>query len=355
MLRDCGVIDPMQQDERTDRRLTRLEGILQMMPSHLVEEAERAGFITAQDLMAFSRQEERHLICNAIDSTPGSVHGRLLIAGDPLRVVEGAAVLGHMVGAKRATFCISDCPDRLETYLETWLERARLPFEEYHVRVLPSMLPMREEDVLLAYLQTGLLMPRRDPSRSEFAVHIETLASLALLLEETSGIRTHLVTVFQHDSPRITIEVEEGIGLKEILSALYGDDPSMVVQFPAQTGVFLKGGDLEIPIKASCSVDVFPRDSFGPDVVIARLRYIHAQSCGVCLFCREGVYQMRGFFEDLLHGYSPGPVSIIKEISLGLREGSLCGIGRDASALGLSALRLFFGEQEIGAHLDWGM
>lgn len=74
------------------------------------------------------------------------------------------------------------------------------------------------------------------------------------------------------------------------------------------------------------------------------------ESCGCCVFCREGLRQLQRITADIIKGNSaPDDLEMIRAISTGLAEGSRCLYGRAAGSLWLLTGDIFGGE--IDAHI----
>lgn len=348
ILRNCGLIDPVKEDEGAAHRLQRLEEVLEREPYQLMTEAEERGILDGATTAVFrnrSRDKEKigRVICNAVDWSPSHIHGRLLLTADPLSIVEGVTILLHLVGAERATLCISEGLHAVRSNLEMWLKRiASKARFDFTISEVPPVLLAREAEALVSYLGGKQLMPWGTAEGHELVLGVEKVVSLTSLLQDSSVPKTHLVTIAEEDTPKFTVEVEEGKRLREILQSLYGAELPIIVQFPGATGRFMGRADLEMPIDRSCSAEIYLRDSFGIETIFRRLHYIHSQSCGRCLFCREGLYQIRTLLQDMTIGScEEASLSLAKEIALELKGASLCAIGRDASTLILSALPFF--------------
>lgn len=71
------------------------------------------------------------------------------------------------------------------------------------------------------------------------------------------------------------------------------------------------------------------------------------QSCGRCVFCREGLIQLAGIQKDIIDGKGkPEYIAMIKEIGEAMTFSTLCSMGRESARIALSALEKFTAEYE---------
>lgn len=71
------------------------------------------------------------------------------------------------------------------------------------------------------------------------------------------------------------------------------------------------------------------------------------QSCGKCVFCREGLIQLYGMINDTTEGKgSEESIAIIKEIGNAMIDSTLCSLGQESAKIALSSLEHFSQEYE---------
>lgn len=72
-----------------------------------------------------------------------------------------------------------------------------------------------------------------------------------------------------------------------------------------------------------------------------------AQSCGKCVFCREGLIQLQGMHKDITEGRGKMEyIALINEIGKAMTFSSNCSLGDKASEIALSAVEYFLGEYD---------
>lgn len=71
------------------------------------------------------------------------------------------------------------------------------------------------------------------------------------------------------------------------------------------------------------------------------------QSCGKCVFCREGLIQLQGMHKDITEGRGKTEyIALINEIGKAMTFSSNCSLGDKASEIALSAVEYFLGEYD---------
>ena len=109
----------------------------------------------------------------------------------------------------------------------------------------------------------------------------------------------------------------------------------------ASTGAIMGSGGLVVLDDRDCVVE------------IARyfLNFTQRESCGKCTFCRIGTKRMLEILERICAGQGrAGDLASLDELSAGIRQGSLCGLGQTAPNPVLTTLRYFREEYEAHIH-----
>ena len=109
-LRNCGLIDPEQITDYTDRGgYKALKQVINLTDLKVIEEIKisglrgrgGAGFPTWFKWNA-ARQNQgdiKYIVCNADEGDPGAFMDRSVLEGDPHSVLEGMAIAGYAIGA----------------------------------------------------------------------------------------------------------------------------------------------------------------------------------------------------------------------------------------------------------------
>ena len=121
------------------------------------------------------------------------------------------------------------------------------------------------------------------------------------------------------------------------------DRLDLPVDFDSLTkaGSMMGSGGMIVMDHSTCMVDV------------ARYftTFLVDESCGKCVPCREGLYQMYRLLSRICEGEGkPDDLAAIEDLSRTILVGSLCGLGKSGPNPVLSTLQLFRAEYE--AHIN---
>ena len=404
-LRNCGTIDP----DTINHYILRGQGYsglskaLQKNPLDVIDELRRsglrgrggAGYLTADKWKACHDAEggEKYVACNALDADPRARTARLLLESDPHSVLEGLLIAAYAVGASRCIVFVNaehgPSTKRLSKALEQMREYGLLGSPildstfgcEIEIKEVQASLVSGEETALLRSMEEKQPMPYVRPPYP--AVHgflgkptlinnVETLSNVSAIFQKGSewhsGFGTKqskgakVITLSGAAVHRYTVEVPFGTTLRSIVKEIGGgvskDKKVKAVQFGGPTGAYFDADSLDLRVDyetmeeagsmiGSGTLEVFDSDSCAVEATRDILSYIQAQSCGKCVFCREGTYQMADILKDISeHEGKPQDLDLLIELGEGMKIGSICGLGRTAANPVLSSIRLFRREYE---------
>ncbi|HEY5122619.1 MAG TPA: NADH-ubiquinone oxidoreductase-F iron-sulfur binding region domain-containing protein, partial [Ignavibacteria bacterium] len=106
------------------------------------------------------------------------------------------------------------------------------------------------------------------------------------------------------------------------------------------TGAIMGSGGMVVMDETTCMVD------------IARffLDFTRKESCGKCTFCRVGTMRMLEILRRITEGEGKqGDIELLEELSVNIKDGSLCGLGQTAPNPVLTTIKYFRDEYE--AHI----
>jgi NADH-quinone oxidoreductase subunit F len=354
--------------------------------------------------------DEKYAICNAVDADGRARTARLLLGTDPHAVLEGLLIAAFTVGASRSYICVNaDYREEMET-LQAALRQMRdrgllgndilasgFSCEVFVKEITPSLIAAEgtalvralENRQPLPYLTTDDLRVRGLGGWPTLIESAETLAKVSAILrasmgqgcsfdhagaavagsagaERALGIGTKIVTV-SGDVPReATVEVPLGTTIRAVLESTQGvavtELDLKAVQVGGPAGAFFAdegldtsfdfeglaeaGGDM-----GSGSIFVYGRGRCAVETVRDLLALLHEESCGKCVFCREGTRQLLDILDDVVKGVaSEEQMALLVELGEAMRGGSICALGLQASTPVLSSLRLF--GEDYGSHLE---
>ncbi len=406
-LRNCGRIDPHEIGDYilSAGGYSGLARALEIGPEEVTREIGKAGlrgrggagYPTAQKWKNCREAEgdEKFLVCNAVDADPLARTARLILECDPHTVLEGMLIAAYACGASRCYLCVgsenSQAIELIHRALDQMLEYNLLGKNildsgfnaSISLKTLPSRLVAGEETALLRFLEGKQTMPFIRPPYPAIAGlnnhptvvnNVETLADAAAILqkgaewfrqtgtEKSKGSK--VITVAGDVVRSYTLEVPFGATLRSVLDA--GGAVSDItkikaVQFGGTAGTFFTPGSLDLAIDfealaesgaimGSASLEVFSAEKCAVTIAAEKLAYLHEQSCGKCVFCREGTLQIASILDDLakFQGQKQD-LDLLADLGKLMRQGSICGLGKNASTPVLSTLNLFRSDYE--AHL----
>jgi NADH:ubiquinone oxidoreductase subunit F (NADH-binding)/Pyruvate/2-oxoacid:ferredoxin oxidoreductase delta subunit len=158
------------------------------------------------------------------------------------------------------------------------------------------------------------------------------------------------------------IEVPMGIPLKEIIYSIGGgilnDKDFKAVQTGGPSGGCIPASQLDLPvdyesltqagsIMGSGGMVVMDENTCMVDIARFFLSFTQSESCGKCVPCRLGTWQMLNILERICNGYGkPEDIALLQDLSAQIKAGSLCGLGQTAPNPVLTTLRYFKDEYE---------
>jgi NADH:ubiquinone oxidoreductase subunit F (NADH-binding)/NADH:ubiquinone oxidoreductase subunit E len=363
-------------------------------PAAILAEVARAGLrgrggaefpVADKWLAAMRAPAPRFVVANGDEGDPGSFCDRLLLEGDPDRVLEGLALAGFAVGANQGlVFVRSEYPvaaaktrgavdaARAEGHLGVDVHGSSFDFDIEVVQGAGSYVA-GEETALLHALQglRGSVRPRPPyPTGSGLAGrptvvnNVETLAAVPWVVRHggSSYARqgaevetgTKLVCLSERFRRPGVYEVEFGVPLRYIVDALGGGlKPGhrlRALQVGGPLGGFLGPDDLDIPLLAEALAEAGVALGHGSLVAIddgvtaAELlrhvwTFVAAESCGACTPCRVGSRRGREL-ADRLQGNATA-LARQDELLEVMKIGSLCAFGRGVPAAVRSLVRVY--------------
>ncbi len=409
VLRNCGTIDPESIDEYI--AAGGYEGLrkalLSMEPSGIVDEVKEAGlrgrggggFPTGLkwSLAAASEADRKYVVCNADEGDPGAFMDRSVLEGDPHSVIEGMIICARAIGASFGyIYCRAEYPlaiRRLEIAIADARERGFLGDDilgsgfsfDMKVKQGAGAFVCGEETALFASIEGQRGMPRiRPPYPTEKGLwgkptnnnNVETYANVPWII--SSGAEAYRAFGTEK-SPGTKVfalagkvrrgglaEVPMGTTINELvfeigggikgdgdfkavqmggpsggcIPASLGDTPVDFESIPA-TGAIMGSGGMVVMDDSTCMVE------------IARffLDFTQKESCGKCTFCRLGTLRMLEILERITRGEGePEDIRKLEQLSLQIKEASLCGLGQTAPNPVQTTLRYFL--PEYRAHID---
>ena len=414
VLSNCGCYDPENIEEYISRGGYRT--FLKTIGHYTFEEVcsiiERSGlrgrsgggFNTGRKLKEAlnTSSSSRYLICNAKESDPGAFTDRTILESDPHRLIEGIAISSYAIGASTAIIYMRAGSDHARKRLTRAIDMAReyglighdIFSSGYNLDIIikkePGAFVCGEETALISSLEGRRGMPQLKPpypttaglfGKPTVINNVETLMNVPLIMQngpewfrgigtETSkGTKIFAVTGKGRFSG--VVEVEMGTSLRTILEdiadGIKDGKEFKAIQLGGASGSFITGNNLDLLVDYEAMKDkglgmgaggfvIIDDSTCMVDLVRYYMDFIHNESCGKCIPCREGTSRML----EILEGVIRKPLSEdagttlerfkgvmqLESIASVMKDTSLCGLGQTAPNPFLSAMKDFRDEFE---------
>ncbi|RLE08456.1 NADH-quinone oxidoreductase subunit NuoF [Candidatus Aerophobetes bacterium] len=408
VLQNCGVINPEDIDEYIGREGYKAleKALFQMKPQEVIEEVKKSGLVgrggagfptgVKWDISAKTTSKEKYIICNADEGEPGTFKDRVILEGDPHRIIEGMLLAGYAVGANKGFIYI-----RGEYALS--IQRMKKAIEQaYEYNLLGNNIletdfsfdiEMRkgagayicgEETALIESLEGKRGEPRNKPpypgtyglwGKPTVVNNVETLANIPSIIikgadwfrsrgtRETPG--TKLYTILGQVINQGVIEVETGITLRKIVFD-YGGGMKDGKEFKAAlvggaAGCFLSKDMLDVKmdyatlksykaVLGSGAVLVMDNSTCIVDMLKCILGFFRHESCGKCVPCRMGTDKLYRMVSEISTGMgTKDHPKLMLELAQMMNKTSFCPLGQSVLLPVSSALKYF--EDEIMEHI----
>ncbi len=400
----CGFLNPSSINEYAamDGYLALEKSLFQLSPQRIIEAIETAGlrgrggagFLTGDKMhiAAESPDPVRFVVANADEGDPGAYMDRALLESDPHAILEGLIIAGYAIGASQGYIFIRHEYPLAIKMLRKAISSARkvgllgenilgsgFSLEIYLVESAGAFI-CGEETSMLQVMENRRGDPRRRPpypARQGLKNHptlidnVETLANIPWIIRNGADL---FRTVGTAQSPGTKIfclagdvermgfiEVPLGTGSREVVEKIGGAaGPSVKalhIGGPSGGIVAYKpfAMDYESVSEAGAIMGSGGLVALGPNrcvVDIARhmVNFMVDESCGKCLFCRDGLPELEYRLLDLCLGKAgPEAIEEIAGLSRSISDLSLCGLGQTAANPVLTSLKDFLPEYQ--AHI----
>ncbi len=408
VLRNSGVIDPENIEEYIERNgYEAWKKAVEMDPQEIIDEIKEsklrgrggAGFPTGikWQFARNSKGDEKYIVCNADEGDPGAFMDRSVLEGDPHAVLEGMLIGAFAIGASHGyIYCRAEYPlaiRRLKIGIEQAEEKGFIGDNilgtdfSFHIQIKEGAgaFVCGEETALMHSIEGERGMPSpRPPYPAQKGLfgkptninNVESLANIPWIIRngaeafanngsESSG-GTKVFALAGKIKRGGLVEVPIGTTLREVIYDIGGgiedDKEFKAVQLGGPSGGCLPKDYLDTPvdyetltkagaIMGSGGMIVMNEDDCMVNVARYFLDFTQKESCGKCTFCRVGTKRLLETLDKFTHGEGTAEdIEKIKEMSIYIKNHSLCGLGQTAPNPALTTLRYF--EDEYKAHLE---
>ncbi|MCX8032248.1 MAG: hypothetical protein N3B14_02470 [Thermoleophilia bacterium] len=369
------------------------EGVLVELGRHALHDPSRPGKSIAELWWSVRKQADKpkYSVLRAFDADPWSRRAQVLWENHPHLLLEGFLVASYALGATRGFVCVDDKNAQRAEFVRAAVAGAagqgflRAGWSdgeafEVVVREVPQLLVLGEDTALARVLEDRQALPYVRTAGEMWLgllggvgviVEAETAVCVARVLrQEASAAQTAICTVWDEDKLMGTLEVSGGVSVAEVAEqagqfACAGDSDAdwragiQAVQIGGSTGPLLSPGELALSVDAalakqerlggSCTLRIF-RSGCPVKRALKLMSYLQSQSCGQCVFCREGLFQIVRILKALVEGSAQGKdLELLQTLGESMIGSNICRVGDQAPAPLLSSLQLFFADFEAHA------
>ena len=365
------------------------EDIIQIVKNSGLQGRGGAGFPTGLkwSFAAKAKTTPKYIICNADEGEPGTFKDRLIMEGDPHKVLEGMAICGYAIGASigyiyiRGEYQLSI--QRLKKAIEDAEKLGLLgkkifgtDFDfEVKIKIGAGSYVCGEETTLLNSMEGFRGQPRFKPpfpAESGFLTkptnvnNVETFANIApIILNGAEWFRkfgtenspgTKVYAVLGHINRPGVIEVPMGVTLREIIYDYAGGMSSgnfKMTQIGGTAGNILSSEFLDVPLDFQSLKEVGYSLGSGAILIMNEtisvidfmkccMKFFVHESCGKCTPCREGTRYIYEILDKISLGKGKTEdIEILKLLGENMKETSFCPLGQSAPNSLLNSLDLF--------------
>jgi NADH-quinone oxidoreductase subunit F len=338
-----------------------------------------------------------YVICNGDEGDPGAFMDRSIMEGDPHSVLEGMVLCAYAVGSTEAHVYVREEYPLAVKNLQLAIEEAeKLGLLGDNILGTDFSLSIKvargggafvcgESSALMKSVAGEVGEPRAKYVRSvqkglfdkpTVLNNVETFANVPQIIEKGgkwyAGIGTKKSTGTKAFSlvgkVRNTglIEVPMGTTLREIIYDIGGgiqdDRPFKAVQTGGPSGGCLPESKLDLSVDFDTLTEAGSMMGSGGMIVmddrtcvvdLAKyfLNFLVEESCGKCVPCREGLYQLHGMSQKISDGQADSStIEKMEHLSDVVVDSSLCGLGKSGPNPFLSTIRYF--REEYLAHIE---
>lgn len=331
------------------------------------------------------RSSSAFVICNADESETGTFKDRLLMEGDPFRILEGMTIAAYALCATNGfVYLRGEYPlayERMSHAIKVARQRGylgegirRVDFEfDVEIRRGAGAYICGEETALFESIEGRRGEPRAKPpfptdaglfNRPTAINNVETFANIPFItLEGADAYRkygterspgTRVVCVSGQVKRPGAYEIAMGLPLRRVVEELAGGlregRELKTILIGGAAGVFLKPDEIDVPLDFQSLASIGATFGSGAimvlddtanlwGVLLRLARFFKDESCGKCFPCQLGTQRQFEIIDRMMRGNtSAGESQTLHELGQVMRDASLCGLGQTAASAILSAL-----------------
>lgn len=408
-LRNCGLIDPENVDEylAADGYEAMGKVLLEMTPEEAIKVVIDSGlrgrggggFPTGVKWQIASKvaADQKYVVCNADEGDPGAFMDRSILEGDPHSVLESMVINGYCIGATKGLVYIrAEYPlaiQRLKIAINQAREYGLLGKDilgsgfdfDIEIRYGAGAFVCGEETALIHSMEGLRGEPTFKPpfpaqsgylGKPTNVNNVETFANIPVIFnkgaewfasigtEKSKGTKVFALAGKINNVG--LIEVPMGITLREVIFEIGGGIKDgkkfKAVQTGGPSGGCLTEKHLDTPIDfdnllavgsmmGSGGMIIMDEDDCMVAVAKYYLDFTVEESCGKCSPCRIGNKRLYELLDKVTKGQAGmEDLDNLKNLSMVIRDTSLCGLGQTSPNPVLSTMDNFM--HEYVAHIE---
>jgi NADH-quinone oxidoreductase subunit F len=327
----------------------------------------------------------KYFVVNADESEPGTFKDRVLLEGDPCRILEGALIGAYVVGAARIFIYVrGEYPLAIQRVEEAADELQRAGYlgadilgsgfgVDVEVRSGAGAYICGEETALFESIEGKRGFPRMKPpfpathglfGKPTVINNVETLAKVPYIINHGPQAFQELGTADSTGPKLLCVsgdvvrpglyEVGFGLTLRHLIENLAGGVVGgrlQAVLLGGASGAFVHPSQMDTRITfpdlrqagltlGSGAVMVFNESRDLRDVLKRVGRFFAHESCGKCYPCQLGTQRQYEILERLAHRAAlSGDRRRLSDVGWTMTDASLCGLGQTAASAVLSAMK----------------
>jgi len=383
VLANCGVIDPKDIATYLDRYgFKALKKALKLPGEQVIEEIKTSGLRgrggagfpcgLKWDLASKAKGDEKYVICNADEGEVGTFKDRYILENDPFSLIEGIAIAGYVIGARKAYIYLRAeyhfLLDLLEEAIAQSKKKGFLKYIDIEVRQGAGAYVCGEESALMDSIEGKRGEVRYRPpfpptkglwGKPTIINNVETLMNIPRIMLNGAGWFGQMGTEKSKGTKVFSVsgdvgkpgvyELVLGSSLKELVEELALAENVQAVQVGGATGRIIPGDMLDTPLSfetilGAGAVTVFNKSRDMIDMVYRTMEFLAEESCGKCAPCREGTEAM----VEILGRFSKGEglekdITVLGELADTMMLASMCGLGQASPIPVMDSLKHFRG------------
>ena len=408
ILRNCGVINPLKITDyiAVGGYAAVAKALTAMTPAQVIDDVTRSGlrgrggggFQTGRKWAACAEVESdiRYVLCNGDEGAPGAFGNCAIMGSDPHAVLEGMIICAYAIGSNQgyiyvreeyvqAVITLQNAVDQAMEYgflgdnilgtdfcFDVKISRGSGAFVCGESSALMKSVAGEVGEPRAKYIHSVVKGLHDKPTVLN---NVETMAAIPIIIERGAdwyaGIGNGKSTgtkVFSL-SGRVNntglVEVPMGTSFRDIIFDIGGGIADRkrfkAVQTGGPSGGCLPAEKIDLPVDFDSLTEAGTMMGSGSMVVmddhtcmveVARyfLSFLVSESCGKCVPCREGLYQLRDLCAKICEGEgTEADLELMERLAKTIQIGSLCGLGQTGPNPFLSTLKYF--RDEYMAHI----